>query len=76
MFFPKHIYLFSVLVVSTIFIFILSLFIGSVDISVKQLLHALWIQDDSLASSVVLDLRLPRTVVGFMVGAMLALAGA
>ena len=76
MFLSKHIYLFSVLVVSTIFIFITSLLIGSVDISVKQLLHALWVQDDSLASSVVLDLRLPRTVVGFMVGAMLALAGA
>jgi iron complex transport system permease protein len=76
MFLSKHIYLFSVLVVSTILIFISSLLIGSVDISVKQLLHALWVQDDSLVSSVVFDLRLPRTVVGFMVGAMLALAGA
>jgi len=76
MFSSKHIYLFSVLVISTILIFIISLLIGSVDISVKQLLHALWAQDDSLASSVVLELRLPRTVVGFMVGAMLALAGA
>jgi len=76
MFSSKHIYLFSVLVVSTIFIFIISLLIGSVDISTKQMLHALWVQDDSLVSSVVLDLRLPRTVVGFMVGAMLALAGA
>jgi iron complex transport system permease protein len=76
MFTTKHIYLFSGLVVSTILIFIISLSIGSVDISIKQLLHALLDQDDSLASSVVLDLRLPRTVVGFMVGAMLALAGA
>ena len=76
MFSSKHIYLFSILVVSTIFIFIISLLIGSVDISTKQMLHALWVQDDSLVSSVVLDLRLPRTVVGFMVGAMLALAGA
>ena len=76
MFLSKHIYLFTVLVVSTILIFVISLSIGSVDISTKQLLHALWIQDDSMASSVVLDLRLPRTVVGFMVGAMLALAGA
>ena len=76
MFSSKHIYLFSVLVISTILIFIISLLIGSVDISVKQLLHALWAQDDSLVSSVVLELRLPRTVVGFMVGAMLALAGA
>jgi len=73
---PKHIYLFSSLVVTTILIFIISLSIGSVDISAKQLLHALWAQDNSLASRVVLDLRLPRTVVGFMVGAMLALAGA
>jgi len=76
MFLSKHIYLFSVLVVSSILFFIISLSIGSVDISTKQLLHALWFQDDSMASSVVLDLRLPRTVVGFMVGAMLALAGA
>ena len=76
MFLSKHIYLFSVLVLSSILFFIISLSIGSVDISTKQLLHALWIQDDSMASSVVLDLRLPRTVVGFMVGAMLALAGA
>ena len=76
MFSSKHIYLFSVLVISTILIFIISLLIGSVDISIKQLLHALWAQDDSLVSSVVLELRLPRTVVGFMVGAMLALAGA
>jgi len=76
MFSSKHIYLFYVLVISTILIFIISLLIGSVDISIKQLLHALWVQDDSLVSSVVLELRLPRTVVGFMVGAMLALAGA
>ena len=76
MFLSKRGYLFSVLIVSTISIFIISLLIGSVDISVKQLLHALWIEDDSLASSIVLELRLPRTVVGFMVGAMLALAGA
>jgi iron complex transport system permease protein len=76
MFSSKHIFLFSGLVISTILIFIISLSIGSVDISIKQLLHALLYQDDSLASSIVLDLRFPRTVVGFMVGAMLALAGA
>jgi len=76
MFSSKLVYLFAVLIVSTILIFIISLLIGSVDISIKQLLNALWGQDDSLVSSVVLELRLPRTVVGFMVGAMLALAGA
>jgi len=76
MFSSKLVYLFAALIVSTILIFIISLLIGSVDISIKQLLNALWGQDDSLASSVVLELRLPRTVVGFMVGAMLALAGA
>ena len=76
MFSSKLVYLFAALIVSTILIFIISLLIGSVDISIKQLLNALWSQDDSLVSSVVLELRLPRTVVGFMVGAMLALAGA
>ncbi len=72
----KHVVLFAVLLLSSICIFFASLLIGSVDISAEQLLHALWVQDDSLVSSVVLDLRLPRTVVGFMVGAMLAMAGA
>ncbi len=76
MFSSKHIYLFAILVASAILIFIISLLIGSVDISIKQLLHALWVRDDSLVSSVVFELRLPRTIVGFMVGAMLALAGA
>jgi iron complex transport system permease protein len=76
MFSSKHGYLFAGLIVSTILIFIISLLIGSVDISIKQLLHALWGQDVSLVSSVIFELRLPRTVVGFMVGAMLALAGA
>jgi len=76
MFSSKHTLLFAVLIISTICIFITSLLIGSVDIGTKQLLHALWVQDDSLVSSVVLELRLPRTIVGFMVGAMLALAGA
>jgi len=76
MFSSKHVYFFAVLIVSSILIFIISLLIGSVDISIKQLLHALWFQDESLVSNVVLELRLPRTVVGFMVGAMLALAGA
>ena len=76
MLFSKHIYLFAILVVATFLIFITSLFIGSVDISYKQILLALWVRDDSLSSNIVLDLRLPRTVVGFMVGAMLALAGA
>ena len=75
-FVSKHIVFFAVITFSTIGIFIASLLIGSVDISAKQLLHALWVQDDSLISNVVLELRLPRTVVGFMVGAMLALAGA
>ena len=74
-FVSKHVVLFTVLTLSTIGIFIVSLLIGSVDISANQLLHALWVQDDSLVSNVVLELRLPRTVVGFMVGAMLALAG-
>ncbi len=76
MFSSKHVYLFAALVVSAILFFIISLSIGSVDISIKQLFQALSGRDNSLASSIIFELRLPRTVVGFMVGAMLALAGA
>lgn len=46
------------------------------DIDLHQVLIALFSDRHAITSRVVLELRLPRVVSGFMVGAMLALAGA
>ena len=46
------------------------------DISLHQVMIALFSDRHAIASRVVLELRLPRVISGFMVGAMLALAGA
>ncbi len=51
-------------------IFLLSAFIGAVDISPKELLDA-----DSLSSTIFYDLRIPRVLFGFFAGAILALSG-
>ena len=52
-----------------------SLSVGSVDLSLLQVLSALWDPTDSSAA-VVRELRLPRTLAAFACGALLALAGA
>jgi len=53
----------------------LALSLGSMEIGPLQVLKALEGGDRGLASKVVLELRLPRVIAGFMVGGMLALAG-
>lgn len=53
-----------------------ALSIGSMDISMHQVLTALFSNRHEITSRVVLELRLPRVISGFMVGGMLALAGA
>ncbi len=51
-------------------VFLLSAFIGAVDISPKELLDT-----DSLSSTIFYDLRIPRVLFGFFAGAILALSG-
>src|SRR5262245_20476927 len=53
-----------------------SLAVGSNPIGVGTTWHVLWHADDSQASIIVHDLRLPRTVLGLLVGAALGAAGA
>ncbi|MBF8269057.1 MAG: ABC transporter permease [Gammaproteobacteria bacterium] len=52
-----------------------ALSIGSMEIGLQQVLGALFSEQQLLESKVVLELRLPRVIAGFMVGGMLALAG-
>lgn len=53
-----------------------SLFLGRVNIGPQEILHALTSPDLSLTRLVVLELRLPRTVLAILVGAALGLSGA
>lgn len=55
---------------------ILSLAIGAVPLAPTRVLAALTGTGDPIASIIVLDLRLPRAILGLAVGAMLATAGA
>ncbi|NYF33412.1 iron ABC transporter permease [Sphingopyxis sp. JAI108] len=53
-----------------------SLLFGAVDLSVARLFAAATGSGDKVASIILFDLRLPRTVLALAVGAMLGLAGA
>ena len=53
-----------------------SLLFGAVDLSVARLIDAAMGNNDKVASIILFDLRLPRTILALAVGAMLGLAGA
>ena len=53
-----------------------SLLFGAVDLSVARLLDAAMGNNDKVASIILFDLRLPRTILALAVGAMLGLSGA
>ena len=53
-----------------------SLLFGAVDLSVARLFAAATGNGDKVASIILFDLRLPRTILALAVGAMLGLAGA
>ncbi|HWW57561.1 MAG TPA: iron ABC transporter permease [Sphingopyxis sp.] len=55
---------------------IASLLFGAVDLSVARLVDAATGNNDKVASIILFDLRLPRTLLALAVGAMLGLAGA
>jgi iron complex transport system permease protein len=53
-----------------------SLALGAVSLAPARVIAALGGHGDAVASAIVLELRLPRTIIGLAVGAMLGLAGA
>jgi iron complex transport system permease protein len=63
------------LLVLTLASFAVSLAVGSASLSLHQLWQVLSGGGDALDRTVVLDLRLPRTISAFAVGGLLALAG-
>ena len=68
--------LFPLLALLALVAFTLALALGSVSLSLEQLLAVWWGERDGLAAGILLELRLPRALAAFAVGGMLALAGA
>ena len=66
----------SLLLLLSAIAILLSLMLGSISISISSVFGALTHSDNSTTSMIILELRLPRTLSGFAVGALLALAGA
>jgi iron complex transport system permease protein len=64
-----------VLLLLTVLAFTLSLSVGSVSLSLHELWAVLTGGGDALSRTVVLELRLPRSINAFAVGGLLALAG-
>ena len=56
--------------------FILALTLGSVDTSIAEVLKSLFHDDETFIRRIITEVRLPRVEAGFLVGGMLALAGA
>lgn len=69
----------NIMIVSMIFLLavvLLSIGIGSVKFSFSELIHTLVDKPDHIKTSILFDLRLPRTIVALLVGANLAVSGA
>ena len=73
---PARRLILAAVLVAALAALLLSLCMGSMDIGVLQVMHALFGGDHGLAGRVVNEIRLPRVLGGFVVGGMLALAGA
>ncbi|WP_243259326.1 iron chelate uptake ABC transporter family permease subunit [Clostridium sp. 'deep sea'] len=60
----------------TVISFLLSVSLGAYHIPIKEILKAIMHNDNSLNSRIILNLRIPRSLVASLVGTSLALAGA
>ncbi|MEO5586332.1 MAG: iron ABC transporter permease [Novosphingobium sp.] len=72
----RHRALVPALVVLVIVAAVLSLGLGAVTLSPARILAVLAGRGDPIAATILIDLRVPRTVIGVLVGAMLGLSGA
>lgn len=71
----QKVLIFIVLFVSVIIGFFISMTNGSVNISVSQIINAIFTNTQNVHRQVILNIRLPRTVLSILVGINLALSG-
>lgn len=72
----SHLVLFTVLTLLVSVLFLASLFIGPAAIGLKESVQALFQGDGDAVVLVMREIRLPRAILGFFVGASLGLSGA
>ncbi|KGG80908.1 iron ABC transporter permease [Caloranaerobacter azorensis H53214] len=72
----KRIIVYIVEIVLLITLVLVSLRFGSVNYSLKQIIDALTIGSDFTVRTIILNIRLPRTILAVFVGANLAISGA
>lgn len=72
----RSVLLYSILIFSLVVCFITSMWIGPVPVELNELLVNLFTDATNTKALVVQQIRLPRTLLGMMVGATLGLAGA
>ena len=65
----------SLLVILAFLSVIISAKVGTIHFSFKEVLKGLFIRDDSLESLIIFNIRLPRIIIGGMVGICLSLSG-
>jgi len=68
--------LIALLSICLLLVSLLSILLGSVQLPSADILSALLFHEDGLASEILWDYRLPRTLFAIVIGAMLAMAGA
>lgn len=72
----RHLALVPLLAAAIVAVFLASLTLGTVPIPIARLVDAAFGHGDPVVRAILLELRLPRTLVALLVGAMLGLAGA
>ncbi len=69
-----------IILISLLVIFIISLFLsvgmGAINVSPKEIIQALTIKKETANYHIIWNIRLPRTMVSVLVGASLSLSGA
>lgn len=77
MHFSKNVIIYIFLSAVLIFVFLTSIAVGSVKISLSEVANIIVekIQDDSVNSTIVWKIRLPRTLAAMVGGAAIAVAG-
>ncbi len=68
--------LIPLLLLCLLLVTLLSLFLGSVQLPPADILAAILVREQTVASQILWDYRLPRTLFAIVIGAMLAMAGA
>lgn len=71
----KDFFLYLILIIFLIIVFILGVVSGSTNLSLKEIISSLMSEGENVNKTIILNLRLPRTISSICVGGSLALSG-